>query len=116
MNGPVALLVDAGGSDIAPETSWSSRGTIAYDVFSLGQPRSIWFIEPDGSGHRRISGSPSMTYSEPAWAPDGRSIVFYSGTGPEDAGLWIMAANGSTRFRLELNPFNFRDRSPAWGR
>lgn len=42
---------------------------------------SIWTMNPDGSDPQRVALSASGSFSDPSWSPDGRRIVFESGSG-----------------------------------
>lgn len=57
------------------------------------------FVVPVAGGKARQLTSGDVNASDPAWSPDGRSIVFSRRrTGPRDAhrrDLWLMAADGS---------------------
>jgi Tol biopolymer transport system component len=67
----------------------------------------IYVINADGSGLRRVTDDGW----EPAWSPDGRTIVFQSTNGP--APLDLVSADGTNRRRLfDQQAFSFVE--PAW--
>jgi Tol biopolymer transport system component len=84
-------------------SSWSPDGTrIAFtkdDV--LGS--SIWVRNVDGRGPpRELSDAPPQSGGrddrDPAWSPDGKTIIFDRTDPP---GLWLMDADGSNQHRLD---------------
>jgi Tol biopolymer transport system component len=44
------------------------------------QELSIYVVQADGSGFRRIASQPGMCLGTPCWSPDGREIAFYEMT------------------------------------
>jgi Tol biopolymer transport system component len=62
----------------------------------------IWVINPDGTGHVRVSGPPGYTNEFPSWSPNSRRIAYASTRAVvgDDRSLWIVNADGSGRRRL----------------
>ena len=84
---------------------WSPRGTkIAFDKHDDGE-HSIWVINVDGSGARRLTRPSSLR--GPSWSPDGRRIAL---AGP--GGVYVMRANGRQR-RLVIRT-NLEGTAPVW--
>lgn len=88
---------------------------------------SIWTIEfVNGEGVRptEIAASTNAACITPAWSPDGRHIVFCtvvepetrlaSDGRPEQADIWIVAADGSARANLTAN--HAINVQPTWAR
>lgn len=89
---------DASAADWSPDGRWI--------VFELGEVdhAGVAIISSDGSGLRDLT--PTGFQGQPAFTPDGRSIVFerfVPSTG--DDSLWIMRTDGSGQRRLTRNPF-----------
>jgi Tol biopolymer transport system component len=55
--------------------SWSARG-IAFAGLVRQEGSSIFVVQPDGSGLRRVTFSPEGEDDQPVWSPDGSSIAF----------------------------------------
>jgi Tol biopolymer transport system component len=69
---------------------WSPTGGVI--VFECQLAGGLVIMRADGSGERRLTTAARTTDSSPAWAPDGRTIVFSRGTwtysvGPDGRGL-----------------------------
>jgi TolB protein len=82
--------------------AWSPDATkIAFvsDEFIAARPE-VWVMNADGSGQRRLT----RKGDEPAWAPDGRSIVF---SRADD--IYVMSSDGRGKRRLTR-----RGTSPSW--
>jgi TolB protein len=81
--GAVTILTDFPGHEEDPQ--WSPDGTLILfsrsmpllDRAGLG-PADLWVVEPDGSGLRNLTNSPSTTDYDPAWHPDAMRIAFVS--------------------------------------
>lgn len=94
--------------DAAP--AWSPDGArIAFESVVDGK-RSIWVMQADGEGIRRLTDG-NGDDSSPAWSPDGARIAFMSDRdgNPE---VYVMNADGSGVQRL-TNVFD-QDGYPAW--
>jgi Tol biopolymer transport system component len=89
------------------DPAWSPDGS--QIAFCRQAPRgvSIWVVDVDGTNLTRLSG-PDDDDCSPDWSPDGTRIVFTSFT--DDAGLWLMDADGTDRAEL-VN--GFAD-APSW--
>jgi Tol biopolymer transport system component len=114
-----------GGVDAWPK--WSADGTtIAFERDTQGpngtQPSDIFTVRANGTGLTqltRCSDDPTgeCGNNEPAWTPDGRSIVFshccVPGNGGLLVGLYVIGADGSHPEQLTLNPdINYGDFGP----
>jgi len=56
-------------------TDW--RGHNLPGGWERTQESGIYVIKPDGSGFRKIAGTPGFAQGSPSWSVDGRSVVFY---------------------------------------
>jgi len=74
-----ALLARFTGRALNPV--WSPDGLIiAYYEHTDDRQWSLWIMNADGAGERRLTGTPNRLDWSPAWAPDGRSIMFTRST------------------------------------
>jgi Tol biopolymer transport system component len=73
--------------------AWSPNGEkIAYVTGFFGDP-SIWVMDADGSGHKRL-----VDGNWPSWSPDGERIVYTTFSDGEQ--LAVMSADGSGQREL----------------
>jgi Tol biopolymer transport system component len=72
-------------------------------------------MRPDGSDVRQVTAGAPWTDSEPAWSPDGATLVFIrEGPGTAGADLWLVDASGANpRALLSLA---VTQANPAWSR
>jgi TolB protein len=101
-----------------------SNGNIAFvQAASLAGPRivgaQIYTVSPDGSSPRRLieSTASSLSVTDPAWSPDGRSLAFIRGTPTSlgsfggDGNLVVSKSDGSSQHTLTDQ---VADSAPAW--
>jgi TolB protein len=96
---------------------WSPHGRrLAFERwFERGQRYEIIVMNRDGTGRRRLTG-PHESARGPAWAPDGRSIV-YTRDGVEGSQLWTVRLDGAGRRRITRGlPGGGNAFAPAWAR
>jgi Tol biopolymer transport system component len=105
-NRPVKLT-DNSVRDYSPDWSPDSR-KIVY-----GRANSIWIMNPDGSGKKRLG---SGHY--PAFSPDGKSIAFVDTDADGTPSIWKMSADGKGRIKLTGNGYRgfswFQVFHPDW--
>jgi Tol biopolymer transport system component len=91
----------------AVNPDWSPDGSRL--VFELGSDKGAGIVvaAADGSGAQNLT--PNGFQGQPAFSPDGQSIVFERDIGPANNGLFVMAADGSGVRRLTRNPFHPKD-------
>ena len=92
--------------------AWSPDGSrIAFESTVDGR-RSIWLMQADGQGLRRLTDAAGTTSEMgPAWSPAGDRIAFAS-TRDGNAEIYSAAADGSGTSRLTNQPA--ADGFPAW--
>jgi TolB protein len=121
--GALAAVACAGFATPAQGAFPGKNGRIAFssDRDSPYAPcslcRSIYTMNPDGSGVVRLTNGPASNRNDhdPAWSPDGRRIVFassdVSGCGCGSF-LYVMNADGSGLTQIPNTGFNATD--PSW--
>ena len=96
-----------------PGSCWNAAtNQIAYSADPEG-PDSVFLVNPDGSGRRRVIQRPQDITIEPTISPDGQWIVFESSVfdaeGP--ASIWKVRSDGTELRRLTSGA---NDRQPNW--
>jgi Tol biopolymer transport system component len=100
-------------SDMHP--AWSPDHTkVAFiRVSRNGLSYTLWTMLANGSGQRQLTHGTSVA-AEPAWSPDGRTIVFRGGTRTFD--LYAIPAGGGVARNITRNPPNVGALNPSWSR
>ena len=84
----------------APATFPGADGRIAFGSNRAGSPQ-IFTMAPDGSDVRQLTSFDKALAFDPAWAPDGSSIVFGKApTGRRLDSIWVMDPDGTDQHRL----------------
>ncbi len=109
------------GNDVRIAGPTSSTGAPAWspqcDYLAFREQAALWKVRPDGSGKRRVLGSPGggASIGDPAWSPDGSKIAYsqpnYS-TDPWISHIYVVNVNGSGNTRLTAG--EVFDESPSW--
>jgi hypothetical protein len=87
---------------------------IAYVHTDEGQLQ-IWSMQSDGSDHRRVTFSATADDDQPAWSPDGESLVFQRSDSAIFGDLWIVSAAGGNGAALRpAAPLALAQRRPQW--
>jgi polyisoprenoid-binding protein YceI len=100
------------GSEAELQPAWSPDGTRLAFVRGVGDELSIWTMNADGSGARRLTGDPQTPDTEPAWSPDGNSIAYVSFVRGGNDDLFVVPAAGGRSTRLTHG--QQYEASPAW--
>jgi Tol biopolymer transport system component len=89
---------------------------IAYTSSEADGKGDIWIMNPDGGGRERLTDRPDTYDYFASWSPDGRSIVFSSGTEHYPTqGTWSLAiVRVATRRVVPLFGSGARDVFPDW--
>ena len=92
--------------------AWSPDGrTIAFARGEAGYERSIFVMNADGTGVKRITTPGSyVDDSSPAWSPDGRKIAFVRGDGAR-SNIYVMNSDGGATRKLTKKGDNAK---PTW--
>ena len=93
---------------IATAPAWSSTDRIAFSEAPSGDElASLYLVEPDGTGRRRVPTRIRHLYA-PTWSPDGGSIAFVR----LGFGLFVVDVRTNAVRRLEATRSS--DDAPAW--
>ena len=101
---PITLTPE-GASDVAPAYSPNGKA-LAFLRLRNGFPDQL-FLMDSGSGQERLLTSSDAAINSFAWSPDGRSLVYSSGS-PVPSRIWSVAIAGGAP-----EPASFRLPSPA---
>ncbi len=93
------------------QVSWSPDGKwLALVISEAGFPY-LYRIHLDGSGLFRLAEA-GRVKEDPAWSPDGNSIVYAAGPRQGDRGLFLLPAGGGKA--QDLIPGKGDDWAPSW--
>lgn len=89
---------------------------IAYTSSEADGKGDIWIMNPDGSGRERLTERPDTYDYFASWSPDGRSVVFSSGTEHYPTrGVWsLFIVRVASRRVVPLFKSGGRDVFPDW--
>ncbi|MGQ0632912.1 MAG: TolB family protein [Sporichthyaceae bacterium] len=97
--------------DRSPRTSADGTKIAFIRTVNFGKTTCVWIMNVDGSSQRQITrGSEAR---DPAFSPDGRTIVFQSNRDEESSELYTVGVNSKKAARLTTNKRQFED-SPDW--
>jgi len=107
--------LSSGGKACRPRFSPDGK-RIAYVSSTADHKGDVWLVNPDGSGREQLTDRPDTYDYFPAWSPDGKWIVFASGTKhyPTE-GTWELALiKPGTKRVVSLFRSGGRDVFPDW--
>lgn len=96
------------------DLAWSPDGShVAFARFrtDLVDSANIWVADADGANPRLLTQDMGMQYN-PAWSPDGRTLVYVAGKGYGTYELYTISVEGSQPHRLTTN--DAHEFLPAW--
>jgi Tol biopolymer transport system component len=121
------VLVPLGGGGTLPGLdygagTWSRDGRLAYagyrqafaDATRPGVTVAVFVTDTHGRNPRVVGRFPfdDHNYSDLRWLPDGRSVLFLTGTSCGGSGLFAVPAGGGATRRLDRDPRNRE--TPTW--
>lgn len=75
----------------------------------------IWTIQPDGTALTNLTGTVQINEASPQLSPDGRAVVFVSGTGNENVGdIWVRDLVTGAEHRVSDPTGQPRAGDPSW--
>jgi hypothetical protein len=83
-------------------STWSSRGLVAYEANAAGGDRNEVCVErPDPQDAARCIGFADASISDPAWSPDGRRlmVMYTPHQGQGEAEIWTVRPDGTVLTR-----------------
>jgi Tol biopolymer transport system component len=87
---------------------------IAYSNFT-GSAASLWTMRADGTDKRPVTADPRYYDDEPAWSPDGGTLVFVRSGEGVSADLYLVpSAGGATRPVMPAVALAHGQFSPTW--
>jgi len=87
---------------------------IAYALEENGAS-FLWTMRADGGDKRRVTSDALFFDSEPAWSPDGGTLVFQRTGGAIYGDLYLVGSGGgSARALMPANPLAFGQFGPTW--
>ena len=84
------------------------NGDLIVSACTFSQCDLVTF-EPDGSGRRQLTATPTLHETNPVFSPNGRLIAFSQG-----GAIWLMERDGSDRIRITTPPGGRFDGTPAF--
>lgn len=122
--GAVTNLSDNGTTSFDEKPIWSPDGNKVAFVSDFTQSghgeRNVFVMEP-GAPEQAVNlaiqithySSGSKVIDELAWSPDGSRIAYTRGTNAGDDSVWVVNADGTTTFPLEIGGSGAK-RHPTW--
>jgi Tol biopolymer transport system component len=95
--------------------SWSPDGSkIAYihgHTLSGGGLLDIWTMDPNGANKTNVSNNDNVTYTQPAWSPQGDKFAAVGAT-DTDRNIYVMNSDGSGQAPIDTSTSH--DINPDW--
>jgi Tol biopolymer transport system component len=73
------------------------------------ETNDLWVKAVDGDALRRLTDTPQLHESMPAWSPDGRQVAFYATEGGTSIGVFLISALGGPARKVTTGGID-----PAW--
>jgi Tol biopolymer transport system component len=113
-DGRVQPLTQPGTWRDAYAASWSPDGRRIAFAGGLAKDASdngdLFTVQPDGSGVRRLTSTPTWDESDPDWSPDGTRVLYARQHGYADPQLMTIGSSGGRPHRLMRSSLG----DPAW--
>lgn len=119
------LDLQTGGKTRLPGTgrnvsaSWSPDGTRLAVGFGDPEDGGLYLISADGGHRERLTNGATIDY-RPMWSPDGKSIAYVAfpktDADAKDAGVFVVAADGTGKRRVDLEVVSYVMWSPDGSR
>ena len=108
---PHRVVSPTGGDELRPAASRQSTtsGRILYD---RGLEGDIYSMDDDGNNVIQLTATPDVAEAQPAWAPDGKRVIYGRNPGDEPVAIFIMNADGTGATRLTYPAPTELDLSP----
>jgi len=71
----------------------------------------IWTMDPNGANKVNVSDNDAVTFTQPAWSPNGDKLAMVGAATP-DRNIWVMNANGTGQTPIDTNTAH--DINPDW--
>ncbi len=105
--GEARPLTESGGNALNFDPAVSPDGQSIAFISDRGGQNNVWVMHSDGSAPRPIFADQATRFTDPAWAPDGRSVVAVRvfrtpgrGWHRQTSELWRLPLDGSPPARL----------------
>ncbi len=103
----VFQLEYAGNPQISPDGNQVIYRRTGFDIMEDKSKGDLWIINKDGSGHRKLTNKEG-NQNNATWSPDGKKIIFTTGTdqGSEIYLYWLASGSLARLTQLESSPSN----------
>ncbi len=105
------------GTDLDSWPAWSAANWIAFSRYGTGPVCHLFVVRPDGTGLAQITSGATQD-KEPAWSPDGYTVVFSRvmtpATTPLPSYLFAVKYTGYGLRQITSDPSDV-DEVPTWG-
>ena len=102
-----------GNSSTFPDFSPDGR-MLAFSSAPAGGRTDLWMVPTDGAAPIQVTDTPDVFEENPAWSPDGTTILFVRIAGDFSGGqLWTRDVATGQETQLTFDP-TFKDQTPDW--
>jgi Tol biopolymer transport system component len=100
----VVVVSVTGGETDTEAANPGTNGRIAITNFT-NNDTEVWTMNPDGSDRQQVTQSAEFVNGQPAFSPDGNTILFFRNTGDEDTrGLYTVNSSGGAVHLIPNTP------------